>query len=504
VGHPVTQHSLTGNFRSVPPIVRFSRRVIDAGEELRSVRVIEQPRTDQGVHLVECDRRDHEGTFIVHTIVRQREADPALRWSDVAILAANSSAFPSVVHALRQASIPYEFVGRSDILHLSQARDVLAYARLVDEPTDRLALARVLRQPPLALSHASIRQLLHHHVTAGGVSPLIHSRDLPEPARQRVEDLRQWLDEVRRQDRFDGVRWVLRQILDYTGIESAVATARVADSDLVRSALQRLLDVAQEIDEAGEPLTTFLQYLDVLVARDEDPGESEPSGEDTVKVLTIHAAKGLEWPVVFIADATRLPRSPREAVVRLSREPATLAWESLGTGHWNDANRLALDLDAMTLFSAAPAADHEQEERRLAYVGVTRAADVLYLTVPAGQAARSSLSATGTRILEYMKQTRQWRVTKNSATARSYFGSWLSAQLLDTSLARFWKASETLAYTNAPPASLQQRIDQHRYLAGLLALIDSDQPVSFSPTVLARAAELAAQAPQVRSGGTSS
>lgn len=476
----VMKHTLAENFRSLPDIVDLARDFVGAVKPLRATRV--GAPGAKAVTLAETLSVAHQAEYVVQAILRRRE-DDGRAWKDFAILSANKVAFGPVRQALRAAGVPFQVVGRSGLLEQAEARDVLAYARLVEEPAGGPALARVLRRPPLSLSHASIRAILARP-PGDRAAPLARSVDLPPLAAARVGELREWLAATRSRAAYEGIRWTVKQILEFTGHQRRIETGRADDPEATRAVLHRLLDLAEEMDRARGSLADWLTYLRLLAERGEEPTGEEPAESDTVKMLTIHAAKGLEWPVVFLISALGLPRAPREETAYLRRDPRTLNWDGIGAGDWNCPSAVAADLERLTLLEKPAFEAVEPEERRLTYVGMTRAADELILTCPSGTAKPNDTPRGSTRLLEYVKRTGEMRVRRSERLARAYVGELLRGYLKDRYRFTLLLLDDTQAELNKPPASLAARQLTGAQLRALLATVDAGDMPELEPSVV--------------------
>ncbi len=255
--------------------------------------------------------------------------------------------------------------------------DLIVLLRFVAWPSDRLSLAALLRGPLVGLSDAG---LAHLFAESAGLDDLL---DPPASLRASLDvDDRERLDEartaLRRLVRFGptlGPHGVLRQCLAERGYAAVLAALpfgaqRVANVD-------KLLGIAAAAEQRGgdeADLAGFVRYVDRM--RDAAQRESEADVEDavtgSVNVMSIHAAKGLEWPVVFVAQTSHrgVPRVDRVLLDERGRLVALPGGVEVPDG-FRDLRKRAH-------------AAEEDDARRLLYVALTRARDLLVVTGPDG------------------------------------------------------------------------------------------------------------------------
>jgi len=344
-------------------------------------------------------------------------ADPAGRhWARAAVLCRKRSMFPVLREAFEAAGVPVEVVGLGGLLAVPEVADLVATLRVLDDPTADAALLRLLTGPRWRIGPRDLARLGRHArelVRAGArrsddpveavvlgadegqAGSLVDALDdlppdgLSSPGRERLLALRGELRMLRR--RADQPLPELVADVERTlGLDVEV-TARVgaprpaearADLDAFADAAASFAgDAAQ--DGAGQAvLSAFLAYL--AAAADEENGldTGAPGGADTVKLMTVHAAKGLEWPVVAVPG---LARADSGGSAVFPGRPKATSWLTNPRllpfplrGDAADLPRLAgLEAADITAYKKELAARDAREERRLAYVAFTRAEHLL-------------------------------------------------------------------------------------------------------------------------------
>jgi DNA helicase-2/ATP-dependent DNA helicase PcrA len=321
---------LEQNYRSTQTILSAATNIILPNQKSHTILKLwtENGTGDPIVQYRALDEQD-EAQFVARSIREIADSSPAngnegIRLSDIAILYRTNAQSRVLEEALLRAGIPYRLVGGIRFYDRKEIKDVLAYLRLCVNPTDSVAFARVANVPARGIGPATLRN--------GGPKLDAFKRELEifQKAAQELNVL-ELLDFIVQHTRY-------HQYLD-DGTEEA---------DIRWENVQELRTVAAEFAVAGpgESLHNFLENVALVESESKSknrphPSAADPDASQEVTLMTLHAAKGLEFSVVFMVGLEEgiFPHS------RALTEP------------------------------------HEmQEERRLAYVGVTRAKRHLYLT----------------------------------------------------------------------------------------------------------------------------
>ncbi len=235
-------------------------------------------------------------------------------WGDVALLFRASTGFPAYEAALEAAGIPFVTLAGRGFYDRPEVRDVLNLLRALADPWDDLALAGLLRSPAFGLSDVALYQLRHpptgevlsyRSALTGELSQLAPAEQaLAQRAHTFIQDLTALIDRV-------PVPELLAQVLDRTHYRAILATVPHG------ARLQRNLDKLVADAHASGLLRVgeFLEYLENLQAAGAREGEAPTEAGGAVRLLTVHRAKGLEFPVVVLADAAREARSGADSVL---------------------------------------------------------------------------------------------------------------------------------------------------------------------------------------------
>ncbi len=320
---------------------------------------------------------------LAQRLLELRQAGQIQRWDEVALLFRASTGFPAYEAAFEAGGIPFVTVAGQGFYNRPEIRDVLNLLRALADPWDDLAMAGLLRSPAFGLSDTALYQLRWN----GAVTQpywLALQGDLgrlgeadQEYARRALGILNELLPLVDTLPVAD----LLKRLVDRVDYRAILATAgslngptgegpAAANSAGAAERLWRNLDKLLADAQASRMvnLRRFLEYLDSLRDVGAREGEAPAEAEGAVRLMSIHKAKGLEFPVVVLADAARRPHN--------TGAPAYLLPE---TG-------LAFKLDqpeTPLLYRMARGQDARQgqaEEKRLLYVALTRAKEKLLIS----------------------------------------------------------------------------------------------------------------------------
>jgi ATP-dependent helicase/nuclease subunit A len=316
-----------------------------------------------------------------------------VHYRDVAILARRRSTLPLVELALARLDIPYVVAGRA-LFDAIEVRDTAAILRLLLDPRDRLALATVLRGPMVALSETSLAAL---SIPGRGLAvPLLGrwpTADLDHPEAVLVDP--SVLDPLERsrlesfRARFAELRSTALRLAPAEAIRAAVTTF---DFDRVLAALPRAEARIGNVDRLvtlarrrGGTLAGFVRWLDRRIHDEADEAEAAvfSPDDDAVRLTTIHASKGLDFPIVVLVDLNAEPRADAGGLGFLAAAqgaPALVARHLAPRALVDTGGPLFPITTPLLRAAQADARAREQaERRRLTYVAITRARDTLVL-----------------------------------------------------------------------------------------------------------------------------
>ena len=344
--HDAEVVTLDLNYRSTGPILDTANRLI-AHNPGRREKVL-KPLVGSGppVLLFEADDEKDEMDFVGSQLqlLRVREH---LEWEGAAVLFRANSQCRPLEQALRGRGIPYRVVGTRSFFDRREVRDLLAYLRLAVNPDDDQAFLRIANTPPRGLGRTSLDRLAGWAAEARlALRPALerHVDDLPARAAEGARGFLTLLGDLTRVDDDKGPSAALAHLVETTGYRHHLAQT-VEDPLELKARLATVDDLLDTARETGAPSLAAL--LDALALREPEDrrGEENPGGG--VTLMTLHAAKGLEFPAVILVGLEE-GLLPHGNVLREEAEN--------------------------------PASRGVEEERRLFYVGVTRARERLVLT----------------------------------------------------------------------------------------------------------------------------
>jgi DNA helicase-2/ATP-dependent DNA helicase PcrA len=337
-----------------------------------------------------------------------------VRPSDIAVLCRKRSQFEALRGSLAAAGIPFEVVGLGGLLGVPEVQDTVATLRVMHDATASDALARILTGPRWRVGPRDLITLgSRARELATGIDDLADNRAEPTWADALAEvvtdltseggSLVEALDDLGEPDGYSAAGYArltalaaeLRRLRQHVSrplpdliaevertlsLDIEVAARPGGDPGTARADLDKFTDVAATFagEQSEATLGAFLAYL--TAAQQEEFGlETGRVGEaDTVKLLTVHAAKGLQWPAVFMPGLAAgeksqvFPARPRTSTKWTDNSrliPFSLRGDAADLPELDD-----LDADSLSAFTAACTARDVGEERRLAYVAATRAA----------------------------------------------------------------------------------------------------------------------------------
>jgi DNA helicase-2/ATP-dependent DNA helicase PcrA len=338
---------LEENYRSSQVILDAANGVIAEnrgriGKTLRTVRKGGEPVT----LLAAADERD-EAEWVVGELGRRASSG---EWTheEMAVLYRTNSQSRAFEEAFRRAGIPYRLVGAISFYERREVKDLLAYLRLVANPADDEAFLRAVAVPRRGIGDTSIAALAAAAALWG--KPLLEAArmadrigELRPNAREGFRGFAALVESIAARTDQLAPAQVLEELIRAINYEAVLAAEGVEGAErwenvreLVASAAEWSEVVVPDAEDPGTPLERFLAEAALLSANDNVVG-----GSNGVTLMTLHTAKGLEWPVVVLAG---------------------------------------LEHGLFPLARAEEQADGLEEERRLCYVGLTRAKDKLYLT----------------------------------------------------------------------------------------------------------------------------
>lgn len=333
---------LEQNYRSTQTILEAANVVIENNMDRKPKSLwTENPAGDRITHYLAMDERD-EARFITDNIIKQ-ETIYNVPYREMAVLYRTNAQSRVVEEAFMRCGIPYTMVGGLKFYERKEIKDILAYLRVIFNPADTVSLLRIINVPRRGIGDTSIARLTEYANKNG--LPLFDAVSNPDAvpgltskAKHQLEDLATLIFNLTAKAEKVPVTRLIEAVMRDSGYLAELENERTPQADARIENLRELLSVAKEF--AGGEMEDNLENFLSQVALVSDIDTADTSG-DKITLMTLHSAKGLEFPVVFLAG--------------------------LEEGIFPHARTLMNETEV-------------EEERRLCYVGITRAQRKLFIT----------------------------------------------------------------------------------------------------------------------------
>jgi ATP-dependent DNA helicase UvrD/PcrA len=328
---------LEQNYRSTKNILEAASAVVANNKERKGKWLWTDAEVGTKIGYYEAPDGENEALFIADTIEKIISRNPLDR---VAVLYRTNSQSRQIEEALRRYGRKYLVVGGFSFYQRAEVKDLLAYLRVLFTPQDSIALLRIINTPARGIGKGTVEQIEQFALQNGismwkAVPMLLATRAFPTRAEAALRSFISLIEHLTVMAASQPVHELLRAILEQTGYETMLKSDNSPEAETRLANLEELVNAAAEAAERGETAAEFLDHAALVADAD---GVDEKAA---VSLLTIHNAKGLEFPNVFLAGM-------EEGLFPHSRSLTSEA--------------------AM------------EEERRLCYVGMTRAEKRLYLS----------------------------------------------------------------------------------------------------------------------------
>ena len=399
---------LLENFRSRAGILRAVETVFDRPSggveprELEAARDLPRKR-DPSVEVLIARARDKEGAreaeaqHLAARIIDLRgnllvgEGKRPAEWKDFAVLGRTRAVLADITKGLQSAGIPYQVSAGRRFFEAEEVRDLVNFLRVLRNPRDEISLATVLCSPLAGLSDSALLEIKLAGEFKKNLISVLGSKKFGADSLTKPKDAERLAEFQARLDRFRNLRdetpveVLLSRLLAETGYESH---AFAADGGYIKVAnIRKLLRLIRQLQETRRlRLHEVVDRLEELQFSVVDEPEAESHDEEVyaVKVLTVHAAKGLEFPVVVIPGVNRWGRKDTNAALYDPECGLGVRWvEDAATGEAKG--------DSIYQAIRARLKERDQEETdRLLYVAMTRAEEHLLLSAAFGPQPRAT------------------------------------------------------------------------------------------------------------------
>lgn len=336
---------LEQNYRSTKTILQAANHVIENNVNRKVKKLWTENEEGQAITYYRAQSEQDEGRYVLSQI--QSLLRDGYHYDDFAILYRTNAQSRVMEENLLKSNIPFRLVGGQRFFERLEIKDLLAYLRLIVNSQDDLSFRRIVNSPKRGIGATSLAKLSDfaevYQFSLLEASLQTTLSPLSGKAAKALEKFATTIEELRKMQEFLSISEFVEQVIEKTGYLTSLEQQHTMEADARIENIQEFISVAKQfeqdrLEEESEesPLLQFLTDLSLVSDVDSDDGDGR-----MVTLMTLHAAKGLEFPVVFIIGL-------EEGIFPSSR--------------------------------SIMEHDDVEEERRLAYVGITRAEQKLFLT----------------------------------------------------------------------------------------------------------------------------
>ncbi|MER2110189.1 MAG: DNA helicase PcrA [Desemzia incerta] len=334
---------LEQNYRSTKYILQAANDVIGNNANRKDKKLWTDNHEGEKISYYRAQSEGDESRYVVSKIQEEMKEN-GLGYGHFAVLYRTNAQSRKIEESLLQSNIPYKMVGGHKFYDRKEIKDVLAYLRLIANPDDNMSFERVVNVPKRGVGPGTVEKLRafanQYDWSLLEAAQNVALTSITGKASKALEGFGHMLKDLQKMQEYLPVTELVEELLKRSGYKESLELEKSLESESRLENIQEFLSVTQQFekDNAGGEMDLLTFLTDLSLVSDLDNLEAE-NGE--VTLMTLHAAKGLEFPVVFLIGM-------EEGIFPLSRAMM-------------EENEL-------------------EEERRLAYVGITRAERKLYLT----------------------------------------------------------------------------------------------------------------------------
>ncbi len=336
---------LEQNYRSTKRILLAANKVIENNLNRKAKNLwTENPEGNKLVYY-RADSEQSEAQFVAGKI-KELTRNNERKLTDIAILYRTNAQSRVMEEVLLKSNIEYSIVGGTKFYDRKEIKDMLAYLRLISNPDDDISLRRIINVPKRGIGSSSLDKIANfadmHDLSIYQALESVELLGLSPKITKAAREFRDLIGNYTNMQEYLSVTELVEEVLDKTGYREMLKAEKSLEAQSRLENLEELLSVTKSFEDASEDksLVAFLTDL-ALVADIDALDEDTQEKVDSITLMTLHSAKGLEFPVVFLIGM-------EEGVFPHSRS-------------------LMEEVEM-------------EEERRLAYVGITRAEQTLFLT----------------------------------------------------------------------------------------------------------------------------
>lgn len=339
---------LEQNYRSTQNILKAANAVIQHNIQRKEKNLWTENPQGKKITLYQANQEHEEAMYISQVIVEGIENGKD--YGNYAVLYRTNAQSRVIEETFVKSSIPYQIVGGTKFYDRKEIKDILAYLRLINNPRDDLSLRRIINVPKRGIGDSSVDKIAEFASSRGTsmfeamqvVDFIGMNARTANKASQFYElmiQFQQWKETM-------GVTELTEKILNETKYVDELKNEKTLEAESRIENIEEFLSVTREFEQRHEDKSLDIFLDEIALVSDIDQMEDDEKKGNHITMMTLHSAKGLEFPVVFLAGL-------EEGIF--------------------PHNRALIEEDEM------------EEERRLAYVGITRAKQELYITYAAAR-----------------------------------------------------------------------------------------------------------------------
>ncbi|KPB05875.1 DNA helicase PcrA [Bacillus sp. CHD6a] len=381
---------LEQNYRSTKRILEAANRVIENNIGRKKKNLWTENDEGQKIIHYQADSEKSEAQFVVGKMRELMRQDPTRTLGDFAILYRTNAQSRVMEEMLLMSNINYTIVGGTKFYDRKEIKDILAYLRLIANPDDDISLQRIVNVPKRGIGATTVDKIANyatqHDISIFTALAEVDLIGVSGRATSQLKEFRALIEGYVQMQEYISVTELVEEVLEKSGYREMLKADKTIESQSRLENIDEFLSVTKNFEEKydDKSLVAFLTDL-ALVADIDKLDEEDPAQQEGVILMTLHAAKGLEFPVVFLIGM-------EEGVFPHSR----------------------------SLFEEA----EMEEERRLAYVGITRAENQLFITNAQMRTlfGRTNINPPSRFIKEIPEELLESEENKEAASRQTPFG----------------------------------------------------------------------------------
>lgn len=335
---------LEQNYRSTKRILQAANQVIANNSGRKDKNLWTENEDGNKIYYYRADSEQGEAQFVIGKIQELRR-ETSLNLSDIAILYRTNAQSRVMEEMLLKSNIEYSIVGGIKFYDRKEIKDTLAYLRLIANPDDDISFQRVINVPKRGIGSSSVDKIANfaamHDMSMYQALEAVELIGLSPKITKAASEFRDLIQNYTRMQEYLSVTELVEEVIDKSGYVDMLKAEKSIEAQSRLENIEEFMSVSKNYEDANDDKSLIAFLTDLALVADIDKLDDDGKQADSVVLMTLHSAKGLEFPIVFLIGL-------EEGVFPHSR---SLMEEG-----------------------------EMEEERRLAYVGITRAEKQLYLT----------------------------------------------------------------------------------------------------------------------------